>query len=319
MMDSLETIPYVNSVFEQPWWLETVAPGRWREAVVRENGEVIARLPYVVYKGRMGERVGMPKLTQTLGAWIDPRIRQRVNGNKQLYREKEIINQLMAQLPEKRPVSICLDSANRYVLPYRWLGFRIEPTFSYRISDLRDLDGVYARFDKSTRQTIRSAGRKLFISRESDVQLLWKLLDITFKHQKRSIPLDQTMVKRIVEESCKRDQGLMLSAMDERGNCHSMSFFIYDERICYNLLSGSDPAYRSSGAQSLVIWEGIQFAAKNSNVFDFEGSMVEGIENFFRRFGGEMVTNYRITRQSLGRDCMDMLKPRVKRMLGYKI
>jgi hypothetical protein len=24
-----DTVPWVNAVFEQPWWLEAVAPGRW--------------------------------------------------------------------------------------------------------------------------------------------------------------------------------------------------------------------------------------------------------------------------------------------------
>ena len=44
----LNTTPYANSVFEQPWWLDIVAPGRWGEAVVMEGETVAARLPYVL-------------------------------------------------------------------------------------------------------------------------------------------------------------------------------------------------------------------------------------------------------------------------------
>ena len=56
-----------------------------------------------------------------------------------------------------------------------------------------------------------------------------------------------------------------------------------------------------------------------SAAFDFEGSMIEGIENLFRQFGGEIVTNYRVSRQSLVREAAELLKPRVKKLIGYKI
>lgn len=41
------TSEYVNSVFEQPWWLDTVAPNSWKEILIEEAGEVIARWPLV--------------------------------------------------------------------------------------------------------------------------------------------------------------------------------------------------------------------------------------------------------------------------------
>ena len=32
-----DSCPYVNSVFEQPWWLETVAPENWGEIFEKES------------------------------------------------------------------------------------------------------------------------------------------------------------------------------------------------------------------------------------------------------------------------------------------
>ena len=65
-----EITPYANSVFEQPWWLDIVAHESWNEVFVRENNEIIARLPYVLKRGN----ICMPRLTQTLGPWIKPDI-----------------------------------------------------------------------------------------------------------------------------------------------------------------------------------------------------------------------------------------------------
>ena len=38
---------------------------------------------------------------------------------------------------------------------------------------------------------------------------------------------------------------------------------------------------------------------KLSREFDFEGSMIEGIENFFCYFGGKQVINYHVSRQNV--------------------
>ena len=67
-----DSIPWVNSVFEQPWWLEAVAPGRWRAAEVRPGDEVVARLPYVV-RNRLGlTMIVQPPYTPSLGPWLRP-------------------------------------------------------------------------------------------------------------------------------------------------------------------------------------------------------------------------------------------------------
>ena len=69
------------------------------------------------------------------------------------------------------------------------------------------------------------------------------------------------------------------------GRVHAAMLLVWDERRCYYLQGGGDPALRNSGAHSLLVWEAIQRAASKSRLFDFEGSMVESVERFFRAFG----------------------------------
>lgn len=309
-----ETTPYANSVFEQPWWLETVAPGCWGESLVRDGDEVVARLPYVLRHGR----VGMPDNTPTLGPWMKPEYRAMQPGNTQLSRQKELVSELLSQLPKHRSLDIYLDSANDYVLPYRWLGYRYEPSFSYRLDDLQNVEKLYANFNKTAKKNIRRAGKGIEISIGTDEAPLMDMLDKTYAGQNRKNPDSRETIARIVGRSVERKAGLVLTARDEEGHVHASSFMLYDENCAYALLGGADPVYRSSGAKSLVWYHEIQQAAKTSRVFDFEGSNIEGIENFVRQFGGTRVINYRVVRQSLLRDCMDMAKPRIKRLIGYK-
>ena len=311
----LITTPYANSVFEQSWWLDLVAPGEWGEVIVKEGDEVVARLPYVLRDGY----ITMPPLTQTLGPWIKQEYRQFQPGNTQLSKQKELIAALLEQLPPHKSFHMTFDSANDYILPYRWLGYRYEPSFSYRLSALGDLEALYANFNKTAKKNIRYAKNKTILTYQPSAEMLMSLLDKTFEAQGRKWPHDRELTHQLIEQSIDSGHGKLIIAQDEEGNLHSGAFLLYDKKVCYYLLGGSDSAFRSSGAQSLVLWEAIQFASTVSEAFDFEGSNVEGIENFFRQFGGSCVINYTVIRQSLIADCMELVKPRVKRLIGYKI
>lgn len=131
--------------------------------------------------------------------------------------------------------------------------------------------------------------------------------------------MPQKLIRKIIEICGNTGYGKYLEAWDAEGNVHSCAYFVYDENVCYYLLGASDTKFRSSGAQSLILWEGIQFVAKHSCVFDFEGSMVEGIENFFRQFGGVCTAFYTVSRRNFLKKVLAVAKPRDKQFLGYKI
>ena len=305
----MNVTPYANSLFEQPWWLDIVAPGQWNEVVVKEGDEVIARMPYVISKSGLV----MPKLTQTLGVWMASEVKADYGA------QKKVIVELFNHFAGYKSVSYTLNPCNEYVLPFRWLGYQMEPRFKYRLCDLSDCEALYQEFNKTAKKNIKYARNKVRISGEANVDTLWRLLDKTFEAQNRKNPMSKELVYRIVQACEENGHGKYLEATDTDGNVHSCAYFVYDEQVCYYLLGASDNAFRSSGAQSLILWEGIQFAAQHSKVFDFEGSMVEGIENFFRQFGGVCTPYYEIRRNTLIEEILLAVKPYVKRLLGYKI
>ena len=243
---------------------------------------------------------------------------QRV-GNSQLSEQKEVIGELIAQLPKHKNFKMRFDSANAYILPYRWLGFRYEPTFSYRIKDLSDMELVASKFHKTVRKNIRRSERMIAITNEPDADILLDCLKKTFARQNRKYPVSKEIVRQIVEKTSENGHGRMFIARDADGHVHACSYLVYDKASAYALIGGADPEFRNSGAKSLVWKHEISFASTQSLYYDFEGSNIESIENFVRCFGGERVTNYFVVKQSLIRDVADILKPRIKRLIGYKI
>lgn len=312
---SVNRSEYANSVFEQPWWLDAVAEGKWGEILVKEGDEIVARLPYVLDGGVISN----PTYTQTLGIWMAPALRAFQNGNGHLRRQKEVIAELLSQLPKHKSVDLTLDSAQGYILPFRWHGYRIEPTFSYRIKDLSDPAAIFERMGKSAKRNFKQAEKKLTVDTDcKDLDILIRLQSSTFARQNRSVPIEEALTRRVMQAAMDAGCGRLMVTYDAEGNAHSASFFVYDKNVCYYLLSGQDPQYKNDGSQNLLLCKAIEFAATVSGAFDFEGSMIEGIEHFFAQFGGEQVINYRVCKQSLLRELMDVLKPRIKRLLGYK-
>ena len=254
---------YTNNIFEQRWWLEAVAPDiRWHEQIVRKDDEVVAR-----WMMPTDNTFIMPPLTQTMGYWLG----DRVASINQEDERKELIIQLMNTLPKE--VDICLAPENIYFLPFYWAGFTVKPRVTYRINDLSNLDAIYDSFWPILKKRIKSAGHKVKVVESDDIDLLHALLGKTFERQHRSYHFSKEKLRHIYEAAKAHGAVKLLFAQDSGGNAHSGVLFLYDEKVCYYLMTGNDPEYRKSGANSLLVWEGIKFAAKHSQCFDFEGSI----------------------------------------------
>lgn len=285
------TTPFANNIFEQPWWMEAVAPGSWREILVEENGRVLARWPLLF---RPGE-ITTPVLTQTSGFWMADDI---TANDPYFTTRKKVTNLLIEQLPGGVKVDLNLDSAVTYFLPFVWRGFRVEPKVSYRFFDVSDPEALYRGFNPKTKQCIRTAQARVTVTTSDDIEPMNHLLFKTFNKQNLKNPWPPELVRRLYH-ACREHHAVhLIYAKDREGNIHSGNFYVYDEKICFALLSGSDPAWVSSGARTLLAWEGIRFASTVSRAFDFEGSMVEGIEHYFRQFGATPVVYYHVIRES---------------------
>ena len=310
-----DSINEVNTVFEQPWWLDAVAPGSWDCAIIKDGDSIVARWPYIKTR-RLGFRLyGKPVCTQTLGPWVNCNVTNKI---KALAKKKELYEKLISQLPQKGSVDLYLDSSVEYFLPFHWAGFRVEPTLSYRFSDLSDLDAIFKGVKDSRRTVIKNAAKSLTVSESKDISILIEMQKKTFSRQKRSLPISEDVIKRLNDACTEHQACFMLVASDCEGHIHAASYFVYDSNVCYYIMSGADTEFRNSGAGSLLIWEGIKRAAQLSKAFDFEGSNIADIEMNFRSFGAPFVVNYRVSRLNFILAAFDFFKPKIKHFIGYK-
>jgi hypothetical protein len=306
------TSNYVNNIFEQPWWLDVVAPNSWEEILIEDNGEIVARWP-IVHKGH---KIGMPYLTQTLGFWISEKTYAFDNH---FNKRKKIINSLLEKLPKDKNINIRLSSRVTYILPMHWRQFIINPLISYRFENISDTEQIYNNFNNTVKKNIKSASKKVKVESIDDINPLLVLLKKMFQRQKRGNPIPNNIIKGIYNACKDHNACKLLYAIGNNNTIESGCLLVFDEQISYLLISATDPEFKNSGVNSLLIWEAIKFASTVSKSFDFEGSMIEGIENFIRQFGSTPVVYFQIRKQNIILELLELIKPKVKKLIGYKI
>lgn len=298
-----------NSIFEEGWWLDAVAPGQWKELKIERDGELVARWPIVLF----GNKMKIPKYTQTIGIWLNPKYVQSVAD------EEEVYQQLIEQLPKGVTAEYSLPPENKFFLPFVWKGFRVFVGATYIIDDLTDTDEIFARLSKNLQRDIKQAAKKVTVEESEDIEKLIEMSLATYGRQGRAYVVKPENLRRVFRAANEHNACSLLAAKDAEGNVHSMTLFVYDENKCYYLVGASDPKLNAkSRANTLLLWEGIKIAAQHSKVFDFEGSMIQGIGTYFRRFGSQFTPHYVIEKEGLMGELFQMLKPRIKGLLGHK-
>lgn len=281
--------------FSQAWWLDVVAEDRWNARVVEKGGEVIASLPYAI-KAYLGMPViYQPPLTQFLGPWIRPGSGKYA---KRLSREKQLMDALIEQLPNYQHFSQSWHYTQTNWLPFYWKGFSQTTRYTYRIENLKNRheDEIWAGLQQNIRAEIKKAStrEKLKVRDDLSVSEFYKLNAMVFRRQDKKVPYSEKLVNNLDRAAASRGCRKIFIAEDDLGRHHAGVYLVWDQHSAYYLMGGGNPDLRNSGATSLCMWEAIKFASSVTQNFDFEGSMLEPVERFFRAFGAVQTPYHRI-------------------------
>jgi len=288
-------IDQVNSLFQQPWWLDAVAPGQWSEVQVEKGGQLRARMPFLV-KRRYGLRIlTHPRLSQTMGPWTAPIAGK---SGKRLGEEKHLVDALIDQLPECDYFSQAFHPSVTNFLPWLWRGFTQRTLCTYQLEDLTDLDLVWRNFGETVRNQVRKAQQLVAINGDADLETILDVNDLTFARQGLKAPYGRDYLRRIEAACAPRNASLRLTAEDPQGRTHAALYLVWDAAASHGLILAGDPELRQSGAGTLLMWEAIRRVAGLTRTFDFGGSMLEPVETFFRNFGARQVPYHHLSRMS---------------------
>lgn len=278
-------------LFLQPWYLDAVCVnGIWDAALVQKNERVIAVLPYFLKQKWGWTYVTMPPFCKQMGPFLAPEFRQP-DWEMKLY--EALIQDL--------PGGLAAFDQNFYYntqnwLPFYWQGFRQTTRYSYVIPLASTEEQLFQQISKNYRQKIRAAEQTLQVQHNLPLQELHRLVGLSFSRQGLDSPLSLSFLETLYNALQAQNSVQCFFATDATGAVHSAALLVWDRGSAFYLMSGDDPALRQSGAGVLLKWKAILYAKNELKLplFDFEGSMIRGVEQGRRDFGAQQKPYFRI-------------------------
>lgn len=290
LCDTEDTIP----LFSQAWWLDAVAGDTWDAVLACQGEQVMGALPFVEKKRWGFTLVTQPKLTQSLGPWVRPTDK---SYPKVLAYEKDVLGALADGLPSYHYYGQNWHFNQDNWLPFYWRRFNQTTRYTYVLPDISNLDNLWKEFTKDIRGNVRKARERfgLNVRLGDDVSELFPVLRKTFDRQNKKLPYSESFLKKVDEAASFKGQRAIILGEDAEGQLHAGTYIVWHGDTAYQLLNGYDPELRQSGAGSLCVWSAIMKASEHVDRYDFEGSMLEPVERFFRAFGARQAPYFHVS------------------------
>jgi lipid II:glycine glycyltransferase (peptidoglycan interpeptide bridge formation enzyme) len=272
-------------LFAQPWWLDAVCDS-WDVALVKKGDNIIGAWPYPIEKKLGVLLLRTPLLTPYLGPQVFPP-HDLKESNADSF-EHETVAALMAQLPQAGFWHLSLQPGMKQAGIFKKYGLHSLVQQTFLIDLATDEATIFANMKDTMRRNIRAAEGEITI--ESDPKLLTELYAFqkhTLGKKGSALPYNVAYLQRIMDTCLAHNAGTIWVARDKAGTIQAMVWQVWDARCSYYFMGGQNPDGNSYKAMSLLLWHTIREAKKKGNTtFDLEGSMDEGVERFFRNFGG---------------------------------
>lgn len=284
-------------LFSQHYWMDAVCgEDNWDVIIMEENGNVLGALAYYLDNVDGEYEIRKAPLTQNNGIiYFYP---DGLKYERLLSFENKVANYIIDELER-----LNIRRYRQYYrynftnwLPFYWRGYSQTTRYTYVIEDTSNLEDIYINFNGNIRKHLKKSKNIVSIKKGMSSKEFYKLNEETYNRQKMSIPYSFELFDRLYNNLNHNNCLEIFYAEDKDNNIHSAALFAYDKNSVYYLMSGSNEKFRYSQSLTLLIYEGIKLANYLGKGFDFEGSMKENIERFFRQFGAKQKQYFDISK-----------------------
>jgi hypothetical protein len=273
-----------GTVFHNSWWLDATGHefqilGSWNR-----DGQLQAGIP-LPRKRRAGLTLfHAPSLTPYLGPVFDLSQCDSIRDQLYLMRSQgEVLGQAITDFDSFSQIA---GSAAPDFQGFLWAGFHIEVGYTFRFEAGTTVDQAWREAARTHRQKLKpERGEEISVEASDDISILIDLNRSTFSRQERSVPYSECMVRSLYHAASERGCRKLYVSRDSKGRPLSSLFVVNDSRASYQIVSGIDWNERNSSAGHMTTWRAITDALQAGRAFDFEGSRIRGVEQYYRRWG----------------------------------
>ena len=283
-------------VYDQPWWMDAVCgEDNWDVLLYEKNGNILGALPYYVKKKWGLRYITQPPFTQHNGVWVKYPNSQA--ESKRLSLEREVITALVKQV-EELPLCFYQQTQSPALtnwLPFYWEGYNQTTQYTYRLNDIHAPEELFAAFQHNKRKNINKARKENFqIGFDLPAEEFYKLHKESLAQQGQEISYSFDLFQRIYRAAYENNAGRTIYLARENGEVLCALFNLWDNQWGYDLISAIDPVTRGTGAPDLLVFSMLEYLSDKVQGYDFEGSMIQGVEESFRHFGATQTPYFAI-------------------------
>ncbi len=296
-------------IFLQPWWMDAVSigkhwevkvwetqpktqccPGAQASSPAKDNGEVIAAMPYLL-RQRLGMRfVVMPQMTQLAGAWLASNVNPETIADAIDSHLKSLhLSYYYQQFPINSPIPALL--ANR--------GYTVSPRVTYRIEDCSDVEKIIAGYNRNKQRQLKKSAAFTLRQDNLSPDEFHRFHQSALAAQGKVISYSEPFLRQLLDAVLQHRQGIVLTLYDNQSPAQTMiavALYVWDADAVHYLIAAQHPDYQHQGLMARLVTEGIRLAHQRHLAFDFEGSMIPGVAKHFAQFGATPATYYSVER-----------------------
>lgn len=225
---------------------------------------------------------------------------------------KEIMQEVCTYVSSQKSALTILAFPSPHIdfQPFIWDKYKVVPNYTYHIDLTQSIDDIRAHFDSKNRNVINKAvkeGVEVFEDVLSKEELFHFFTDSL---SNTNANVYSTDLKNIFMTFSDSSNSFSMTAKKDQEILGTV-FCAYDKNKCYYLLGGVNKKSGIQGVNNLLVQKSIEKAKElGCSIFDFEGSMLKGVEKFFRSFGPELVPYYTVNKASLPLEILLKFKKR---------
>lgn len=306
----LQLIEQIGSVFNLPAWLSIYGDKIKLAGIYNANQELIGSFFYT-----SGSKFGfrytlLPSFTPSNGFLL---LNPAINSANIISFEKEV-HQLICNYLKQQNFKLLMSAFPTNVKDtqvYFWNKYKVIPNYTYQLNLNFSEEELFNRFTSERRKSIKKASKdSIEIIQEGNKQIVLDLINATFSRKQKLI--NQELVKKILFQFANSENSFAYVAY-QHNKPIACTFIVYYKKVAYYLFGGYHHQLKHHGAGPSCMWQSILHAKKlGISTFDFEGSMLPEVENYFRDFGGDLLPYYTIQKAWLPFEVLLKFKMRNK-------
>ncbi len=290
-----------GSIFALHGYASCVAPD-WEAMIIYKDRQWYAVMPFLKKIKWKWKASTLPAFVQywgmCYGSWYPDQM------YKQLSEKKKCLQIALQHFSSFHLFDHRFSTQFNYPLPFHWDNYQLRNKYTYQLALHPDINALYKGLGGKLRNELKKAEK-------AQIQIIEAEHTTSFLHlfqlqeQSGKTPLGNQVgqhlrLKHLSEWLIENDLGKVMVAIDRDGQTLAGALLIRYKGHTIYLAGAYDPKFHQTGAMSWLLWQSI-ISAKHmgDKIFDFEGSMIESIEAFYRRFGAYPVNYLEIRRNRL--------------------